>query len=172
MNLRITILLNVTALTFLMSVHHAAAKDIPKQLPDPDTMPLVANKPAKVYILSGQSNMVGIGQVRAGGTRWSGVTDATVSVYEGPWSPKANYDELTPTETKALPVYGGVKPTPFPGGGTQVVRGFIELKTSGVYRFNPGYQASTFNIMALDGIEVYRKEVGESAGIKPAWNWE
>ncbi|MDP6557383.1 MAG: sialate O-acetylesterase [Pirellulaceae bacterium] len=163
MNVRITILLNVTALTLLMSVHDAAAKDIPKQLPNPDTKPPVTNKPVKVYILSGQSNMVGIGQVRAGGTRWSGVTDATVSVYEGQWSPNANYDELTSIEAKALPVYGGVKPTPFPGGGTQVVRGFIELKTSGVYRFNPGYQASTFNIMELDGIEVYRKDVGKEA---------
>ncbi|MDP6061391.1 MAG: hypothetical protein QGH33_20950, partial [Pirellulaceae bacterium] len=92
MNVRITILLNVTALTLLMSVYDAVATDIPKQLPNPDTKPPVTNKPVKVYILSGQSNMVGIGQVRAGGTRWSGVTDATVSVYEGPWSPNANYD--------------------------------------------------------------------------------
>ena len=27
-------------------------------------------KPVKVYLLSGQSNMVGIGQVSSGGTRW------------------------------------------------------------------------------------------------------
>ncbi|MCA9067656.1 MAG: hypothetical protein KDA84_01950, partial [Planctomycetaceae bacterium] len=29
-----------------------------------------AEKPVKVYILSGQSNMVGIGQVTGGGSRW------------------------------------------------------------------------------------------------------
>ena len=43
-----------------------------------------AEEPVKVYILSGQSNMVGIGQVTGGGSRWgSQFTDIEVSVYEG-----------------------------------------------------------------------------------------
>ncbi|MGY8769711.1 MAG: sialate O-acetylesterase [Pirellulales bacterium] len=118
-------------------------------------------KPVKVYILSGQSNMVGIGQVSGGGTRWSGITDTSVSVYPGKYSPDVNYDKLTPIKTQPLPVYGGVTPTPFPGGGVQVARGLMEIKTSGVYRFKPGYSNSTFNIMELDGVEVFRKEVGK-----------
>ena len=41
----------------------AAAKDVPKQLPDlggkaPDT-----NKPVKVFVLLGQSNMLGAGKI-------------------------------------------------------------------------------------------------------------
>jgi alpha-galactosidase len=135
------------------------AKEIPKQLPAPDSTAPTSNKPVKVYILSGQSNMVGIGQVGGGSVRWSGITDATVSVYPGAWSADVDYDKEKPSKIVELPVYGGVKPTPFPGGGAQVVRGFIEVKTSGVYKFTPGYQASTLNIMELDGVEVHRREV-------------
>ncbi len=113
------------------------AREIPLQLPDPASTPPKSDKPVKVYILSGQSNMVGIGQVNSGGTRWSGVIAAEVSVYPGPYSASADYAAMTPTTTKKLPVYGGTKPTPFPGGGVQVSRGFITLKESGLYRFNP-----------------------------------
>ena len=54
MDLRIPSLLSVTALTLLISAHFVAAKDIPKQLPDPDNKPPATGKPVKVYILSGQ----------------------------------------------------------------------------------------------------------------------
>ena len=139
------------------------AKAIPVQLPDPDEKPPTTDKPVKVFILAGQSNMVGIGQVSGGGTRWSGVTDATVSVYEGGYDAQIDYDKATPIKVVDLPVYGGVKPTPFPGGGTQIARGKISLKTSGVYEFRPGYQASEVCIMELDGVEVHRKEPGKGA---------
>ncbi len=36
---------------------------VPYPLPDPDASPGVTNKPVKVYIMSGQSNMVGLGNV-------------------------------------------------------------------------------------------------------------
>jgi len=127
-------------------------------------------KPVKVYILSGQSNMVGIGQVSGGTVRWGDeMLEPVVSVYPGPFSPKADYDSMTPIATKKLPAFGGTKPTPFPGGGTHVVRGFIRMKTSGVYEFNPGYSDSTYNIMEVDGREVYRREVSKEpvrAGFK------
>jgi hypothetical protein len=45
------------------SPHSAASKpNIPYPLPDPDNTPPATNKPVKVFILSGQSNMVGIGE--------------------------------------------------------------------------------------------------------------
>jgi hypothetical protein len=127
------------------------------------TEPLAA-QPVRVYILSGQSNMVGIGQVSGGSTRWGKqIIDPVVSVYPGPYSAEADYDSMTATATKALPVYGGVEPTPFPGGGTQVVRGLIELDTDGVYEFSPGYANSTYNVMEVAGVEVYRREPGQEA---------
>ena len=84
-------------------VQTAVAVDIPKQLPAPDSKPPSKNKPVKVYILAGQSNMVGIGQVSGGTVRWSGVTDAKVSVYKGDYSPESDYDKLEPIKTVELP---------------------------------------------------------------------
>ena len=123
-----------------------------------------AEKPVKVYILSGQSNMVGIGQVTGGGSRWgSEFSDPVLSVYEGKYDPKIDYDKLEPTKTLKLTSFGGVTPTPYLGGGTQIVRGFIQIKATGIYELRPGYGGSTFNIMEVDGQEVYRKEPGKDA---------
>ncbi|MCF7958256.1 MAG: alpha-L-fucosidase [Phycisphaerae bacterium] len=145
-------------------------KKIPAQLPDPDTEPPVTSKPEKVYILAGQSNMVGIGQISGGSSRWGQqFIDPVVSIYEGPYSPTADYETMTPIETKKLESFGGTNPTPYPKGGTAVTRGFIQLKSDGVYEFNAGYGASADNIMEIDGKEVYRKEAGKTpvrAGFK------
>ncbi|HIK82890.1 MAG TPA: hypothetical protein EYF93_08345, partial [Planctomycetes bacterium] len=69
------------ALAFL--THPAMAQEIPLQLADPSGKTAVSDPPVKVYILSGQSNMVGIGQVNGGFSRWSDFSDLTVSVYQG-----------------------------------------------------------------------------------------
>jgi len=123
-----------------------------------------AEKPVKVYILSGQSNMVGIGQVTGGGSRWgSEFIDPVLSVYPGKYDADTEYEKMKPIKTLALESFGGTTPTPYPGGGTQIVRGFIQVKTTGVYEMNPGYGGSTFNIMDVNGEEVYRKEPGKDA---------
>ncbi len=45
--------------------------------------------------------MVGIGQVTGGGRRWgSEFLDPVVSVYQGDYDPKADYDSLKPVKTK------------------------------------------------------------------------
>ena len=44
---------------------------VPVQLPDPDGKPVDATKPVKVYILMGQSNMVGFGRVDGKDTKGS-----------------------------------------------------------------------------------------------------
>lgn len=73
--------------------------------------------PVKVYILSGQSNMVGIGQVTSDGVRWGNeFLDPALSVHEGEYDPKADYDSLKPAKTLKLDSFGGVSPTPFPDG--------------------------------------------------------
>lgn len=124
----------------------------------------LAEEPVKVYILSGQSNMVGIGQVTGGGRRWgSEFLEPTLSVYSGEYDPSADYDAMTPTETLRLESFGGVNPTPYIGGGTQIVRGFVQVESSGVYEFRPGYGGSTFNIMEVNDEEVYRKQPGDEA---------
>jgi hypothetical protein len=131
-------------------------------------VPLVVSaqgqKPIKVYILAGQSNMVGIGQVSGGGIRWgTEFLEPTVSVYEGQYDPNADYEALKPIKTVKLENFGGANPDPFPGGGVQVVRGFIQMGTSGIYEFRPGYGGSEQCLMEVNGTEVHRKEVGKDA---------
>ena len=123
-----------------------------------------AEKPVKVYILSGQSNMVGIGQVTGGGSRWgTQFTEIEVSVYEGEYNSGADYNSLKPLKTIKPESFGGVNPTPYPGGGTHVARGFVTVEDSGVYEFRPGYGGSTVNLMEVDGKPVHvRMPEGES----------
>ncbi len=121
-------------------------------------------KPVKVFILSGQSNMVGAGKIDGGGTRWGDeMIDPVVSVYEGSYDPKADYDVLKPSKTLKLESFGGTKPTPYPGGGVQVTRGFVQLKETGMYEFRPGYGGSSNCLMEVDGKEVHRQEAGGEA---------
>jgi len=121
-------------------------------------------KPIKVYILSGQSNMVGAGKVTDGESRWgSEFLEPVVSVYEGVYDPKADYDKMKPVKTLKLERFGGTEPTPYPGGETHVTRGFIQVKESGIYQLRPGYGGSMHNIMEVGGREVHRKEVDKEA---------
>ena len=127
-----------------------------------NTAPGSGGKPVKVFILSGQSNMVGAGKVTGGGGRWgSQFIDPVVSVYEGAYNAKADYDTLTPLKTLKLEKFGGVAPTPYFGGGTHVTRGFIQIKATGIYQFRPGYGGSMNCIMTVDGKHVHRKDVGQ-----------
>ena len=57
----------------MTSLALSAAKDIPAQLPDPDGKPGDATKPVKVYILAGQSNMVGMGDLTGARNIYAGV---------------------------------------------------------------------------------------------------
>jgi hypothetical protein len=123
---------------------------------------IASDKPVKVFLLSGQSNMVGAGKVDGGSSRWGNqFIDPVVSVYKGDYDPQADYDSMEPTKTLKLEAFGGVRPTPYPGGGTQVTRGFVQVKESGMYEFRPGYGGSTYNIMEVEGKEVHRQEAGQ-----------
>ena len=167
-SIRTGIVSALIALAMAAQVAPVAARDVPNPLPDPDHKPPATDKPAKVYILSGQSNMVGMGDISGGSSRWGDqFLDPVASVYPGTYSPTADYDTMTPIKTMGLEKFGGVRPTPYPGGGTHVVRGHIQMKTDGVYRFKPGYGGSTYNIMEVDGKEVHRQEIGQDRMFTP-----
>ena len=53
----------LTALTVVLSGATLQAAPVPATLPQPDGKPGDTKKPVKVYILAGQSNMVGMGDV-------------------------------------------------------------------------------------------------------------
>ncbi len=137
------------------------AGDASNLRPQPGGKPADMTKPVQVFILMGQSNMVGAGKFSGGSSRWGKeFIEPVVSVYPGDYDPHADYDALKPEKTLALPSFGGVAPTPYPGGGVQVVRGLIQPKETGLYEFNPGYGESEQNIMIVNGVEVHRKAPG------------
>ena len=193
--------LALAAVAMAILVLPAAAKEIPAQLPDPDGKAPDTTKPVKVYILAGQSNMVGMGNISGARCRYTGIyltadpaapkgpmyiypvgnynisphgvyvsadpkadRGATVSIYKGAYNPATDYDKAKPAKTKtvAMGVVKNALPT-ISGPHNVVVRGFIDVPESGNYTMNPGYGDSTYNVMELDGREVYRKNVGEQA---------
>lgn len=117
-----------------------------------------ADQRVRVFILSGQSNMVGAGKVDGGSSRWgTEFLQPVVSVYPGSHDPNADYDRMKPVRVLKLEKFGGVEPTPYPGGGVQVTRGFVQVGETGLYEFRPGYGGSMNNIMEVDGQVVHRK---------------
>lgn len=193
-----TLIATATAILVLPAV----AVELPDQLPDPDTAPVDTSKPVQVYILAGQSNMVGMGNISGARCRYTGIyltadpaapkgpmrvgqaiykispngvylsagpkadKGATVSIYKGAYDAAMNYDKAKPakTETVALGVVQGALPS-ISGPHTHVVRGYVEVSESGIYSMSPGYGESSYNVMELDGREVYRKNVG-GQGVK------
>ena len=57
----------------LIGNFHAGAGPVPAELPDPDGKPGDASQPVKVYILAGQSNMVGMGNLSGATNVYDGV---------------------------------------------------------------------------------------------------
>ncbi|NQT82574.1 hypothetical protein HQ563_06100 [bacterium] len=191
-------MLTLIATAMAILVLPAAAKEIPAQLPDPDAAPVDTSKPVQVYILAGQSNMVGMGTISGARCRHTGIylaadpaapkgpmyihpvgnykisqhgvyvsadpraeKGATASIYSGAYDPKVDYDKAKPAkiETVALGVTKGSLPT-ISGPHTVLVRGFIDGPESGPYTVGAGYGDSSYNVIELDGKEVYRKDVG------------
>ncbi len=125
---------------------------------------IAAEKPVKVYILSGQSNMVGIGQVDGGGVRIANeITDTVLSMYAGAPDAAVDYDTLKAVKTIELKAFGGSNPEPYPTDGVAVLRGQFAIPVTGIYEFRPGYGASEECIMTVKGTEVHRKEPGKEA---------
>jgi hypothetical protein len=150
-----------------------AGRKVPKKLPDPDGDAGSTNKPVKVYILSGQSNMVGMGDITGGSSRHtafylSADSDAPLgvllSVYKGKYSADTDYDAIEPdlVETNVM---GALSKDPKafatnPGPHTQVARTFVEVKKTGEYSFNVGYGNGSHNSTEISGKEIYRFEAG------------
>jgi alpha-galactosidase len=170
----------LAALTMAAVSTPAFAKEIPDPLPDPSGEQPASDKPVQVYILTGQSNMVGMGTVSGGNRRidpknfYVDTSDdanngVRVSLYKGDYDSDANYDEMTPETTETL-TFGGTKADAFPkidGPSTAVARGALVVGESGLWAFSPGYQCET--IMYLDGKKVQqdKPDANDWAGSTP-----
>ena len=141
--IRLILLTLASALLFLPT--HAA--EVPFPLPDPDGKPGDATKPVKVYILAGQSNMVGMGNLSGARNVYDGVyLSSDPGVPDGPLQiyKVGNY------KTSPLAVYlsDGTK-TDKP-----IAEGLLEVPQSGYYQF----ECSPADRMWLGSGEVYRQE--------------
>jgi len=143
----------IVALVTTGIVFNAAAKDIPAVLPDPDGKPGDAAKPVKVYILAGQSNMVGMGDLAGARNMYTGIyLTADPAAPKGPLQiyRVGNY-KISP-----LAMYGP------DGTATEkpVAQGQLEVSEKGVYQVHCGSGASSYNVMELDGKKVYERKAG------------
>ena len=168
----------------------AIAGDVPAQLPRPDGKPGDTKKPVKVYILAGQSNMVGMGNISGArppcptvylsadpavipgttpiGMIYDGMAHDWVSAARhGVFNPKAAvyagaYDPARkPTKTVAVALGTAAEKLPATEGSqTIVVTAEIDVPATGTYMVHAGFEDSTHNFVTVDGKEVYRKDIG------------
>ncbi|HAK97426.1 MAG TPA: hypothetical protein DCM87_21170 [Planctomycetes bacterium] len=148
----------------------------------------------KVYILAGQSNMVGMGDLRGASPAYpnafysadpaiipgsmpiggaalaahgmypaadSTEKGAVVSLFSGAYDPQADYGTLAPVRKAVAPLGTVGENLPaLDGPHTAVASAWIDVPAGGSYTLHAGFGDSTHAIVALDGKEVYRREVG------------
>lgn len=146
----------IVLLSALAIVQSTFTAQVPSSLPNPDGKAGDTGKPIKVYILAGQSNMVGMGTLSGARNIYEGVflssdpdvPDAPLPIYK-----VGNY------RTAPLAVFlPDGTPTKKP-----VAAGQLAVSQSGVYRLQCGFGKSSSCVMTLDGNVVYRREAGNKA---------
>jgi len=139
----------LTCLLLLLALP-LSAENVPAQLPDPDGKPGDTTRPVQVYILAGQSNMVGMGNLSGAKNLYNGVYFSSDPAVPGEFQiyRVGNYNSLS------LNVYlPNGTPTDKP-----ISEGHLEVPQHGVYQLHCGYGASSFGVMHLDSKEVYRRD--------------
>lgn len=150
---RISAVMLAVAFAITLFILPAAAKDISAQLPDPDGKPGDATKPVKVYILAGQSNMVGMGEI-------SGAKNLFTGVYltSDPDAPKGPMTVWPVGNYKIVPLIV------YQQDGTQtdkpIAQGEIVVPENGIYQVHCGHGDNSYNVMELDGKQVYSRVAG------------
>lgn len=129
------------------------AADVPALLLDPDGKPGDATRPVKVYILAGQSNMVGMGDIHG-----------AKNVYDGVY---LSSDPAVPDQSFQIYQVGHYKASPLTilkqdGTPTDnpVAEGQFEIPQHGVYQLRCGFGENSCCRLELDGEVVYRREPG------------
>jgi Carbohydrate esterase, sialic acid-specific acetylesterase len=155
MNITTYSLLTLSALALAGAALSASAKDIPSQLPSHDGKPGDATKPVKVYILSGQSNMVGMGSLAGAKNAYSGIFYSS--------------DPETPAGPMNIWQVGGYKTGPLAvfnadgsPAGDPIAKGFFEVPERGTYQVQCGSGEASFVSMEVGGQAAYSRKAGSA----------
>ncbi len=155
MNIGINTLFTCFVLALAGNVLGAEIKNVPAQLPAPDGKPGDSTKPVKVYILSGQSNMVGMATLSGAKNSYSGIFYCS--------------DPETPAGPLDIWQVGRFKTAPlavFHADGTPardpIVQGSFEVPEHGVYQLQCGSGESSFVSMEVAGKPAYSRVAGKS----------
>lgn len=153
MQFRSNTLSTLSALALAGAALSASAKDIPAQLPSHDGKPGDATKPVKVYILSGQSNMVGMGAL-------SGARSAYTGIYlsSDPETPAGPLDiwQVGKFKTAPLAVFNAEgAPARDP-----IAQGSFEVPERGVYQVQCGSGDTSCVSMEIGGKPAYSRAAG------------
>ncbi len=161
------------------------AATIPLNLPKPDNKPVDAKKPVKVYILAGQSNMVGMGDITGARPEFPTVfLSADPAVIPGEMSAGSGrsksackwiwggvsalakhgvYGAKASVGSEKVSVALGTVSEKLPAlkpGKTLGVSAEIDVPVTGTYTMHVGFEESTHAVALLEGKEVYRKDIG------------
>ena len=134
----------------------AAMTNIPAELPRPDGKPGDATKPVKVYILAGQSNMVGMGEISGAKCRYTGIY-----LTSDPAAPLGPLTIFRVGEYSIMPL------SVYQPDGTKtdspIAEGTLEVPQRGVYKVQVGCGDSSQAAMEIDGKQVYSRAGGGEA---------
>ncbi|MDA0372428.1 MAG: hypothetical protein O2865_01450 [Planctomycetota bacterium] len=143
-----------------LTLASVATAQVPVDLPDPDGLSGSPAKPVQVYVLAGQSNMVGMGDLSGAQNVYSGVFfSSDPAVPEGP-----------------LPIYrvGNFKVgriVTFRESGEEtdepLARGLLEVSETGSYRLRCGAEGRPDCVMRIEGAEVFRRPAAAGSGPEP-----
>jgi alpha-galactosidase len=124
----------------------ASAAPIPVDLPPPAATPPAKDKPVKVYILSGQSNMVGFGAIKPAPSHYANIFLSADPSVEPVALPVGN----------ALLVPFGLHPSAKASGEKGVLEAEIDVPFDGHYVVHPGSGPNSDCVAELDGKVIYR----------------
>ena len=93
---------------------------------------------------------------------------AKAFIYSGEFDETVDYSQLKPVKETTVAL--GHVATNLPSiekPHTVVVNAFIDVPMTGTHEIHPGFEDSTYAVVKLNGEEVYRREPGTDAKIKP-----
>ena len=187
-HLKATGYLRICSIAFASFTFSSGAATIPLDLPRPDGKAGDATKPVKVYILAGQSNMVGMGDITGARPRYPNLfLSADPAIIPGvmpigmgsdgkavAWVPVAKHGVFEAKATTISLVGDAINLTAktvalgkvaekleaTDGKEEVVVTATMDVPSSGIYTIHAGFENSSHNVTLLDGKEVYRKDIG------------